>query len=78
VHAACRRWLIFVEGVGFCQSKNTDEGCSAPSAAGQDPYLTAWWGENLQGVSSYPVDIMPATGATKDGDDSPSPIPPPA
>ena len=56
LHAACSRWLVLVEGVGFCQSKS-EKGCEWPSAVGQDRTTTSWWGENLQGVAEYPVEL---------------------
>ena len=50
---ACGRWLVLVEGVGYCQSKS-DEGCEWPSAVGQDVKTTSWWGENLQAAAQRP------------------------
>ena len=43
----CPRWLAFVEGVGHCMV-DSQVGCPAPSAVGQDVRVSTWWGENLQ------------------------------
>ena len=56
VHQQCPRWLIVVEGVGHCM-KEGEHGCDKPSASGQDISVSTWWGENLQAVDDYPVDL---------------------
>ena len=56
VHRQCPRWLIVVEGVGHCMKEGSD-GCDKPSASGQDTSVSTWWGENLQAVDDYPVDL---------------------
>lgn len=56
VHRECPRWLIVVEGVGHCM-KQTTSGCTHPSAPGQDTSVPTWWGENLQGVEEFPVNL---------------------
>ena len=51
----CSRWLLIVQGVGFCQTSMQASGCEYPSATGQDAFLTTWWAENLQAAASFPV-----------------------
>ena len=56
VHQQCPRWLIVVEGVGHCMKEGA-HGCDKPSASGQDLSVSTWWGENLQAVDDFPVDL---------------------
>jgi hypothetical protein len=75
VLAKCSRWLLFVQGVGYCEGTRQSRsqqptppvgpsaepmaGCAFPSAAGQDPLLTLWWAENLQAAAAYPLSLPP-------------------
>mmetsp|Transcript_43460 Transcript_43460/g.98221 ORF Transcript_43460/g.98221 Transcript_43460/m.98221 type:complete len:187 (+) Transcript_43460:1-561(+) len=65
VHAQCPRWLLVVEGVGHCMSKEwSDCGgcfpCPTASVAGQDMAIPTWWGENLQAAMTFPVTLSDA------------------
>ena len=53
----CPRWLVFVEGVGHCMSKQNSGPCSAPSASGQNIMVPTWWGENLQAYTRHPIEL---------------------
>ena len=64
LHASCPRWLLVAEGVGHCMDAVTGSatslGCVDNSAAGQDPSVATWWGENLQAVKSAPIAVRDA------------------
>lgn len=49
------RWILIVQGVGYCQTSPSAGACEFPSASGQDVMLTTWWAENLQAAATYPV-----------------------
>lgn len=63
VHGACPRWLAVVQGVGHCRQQGGGEKCAWPSAPGhQNVDINTWWGENLQGAQSYPLQSGAAVG----------------
>ena len=69
IHAACPRWLLFVEGVGHCQQEKVGyepqgdpHSCEWPSSAGQDLTFNTWWGEGLQAAAAFPVQIRREDG----------------
>lgn len=57
VLAIAPRWLVAVEGVGYCMQETKAGPCPAPSAKGMRMSKYSFWGENLQAVPTYPVDV---------------------
>jgi hypothetical protein len=65
VLGSCPRWMLFVQGVGFCQTDTQPSGCEYPSAAGQDRMLTTWWAENVRGSDPLAVTSLAVIAAAR-------------
>lgn len=52
-------WLIFVEGVS-CYSGDSSNGANTTNAVATNANPCYWWGGNLQGVSTHPVQLSVA------------------